>query len=181
MPANIYRLSDVRAALPGRVKCECSWCGRVFVVWRSRFLRGAKYCPASALWKCSGKSVASLGACTLCGLSGRPEELPEMVREYFRWRLEEALEVLPTDSAMLAEVLNEMFALLVGEEEIKGWRAPALEDVHSRIGESLKRARQDGDKCRAVLTDTGRRVGKRSPETLCADCGGAWTWRAIYF
>jgi len=69
-----------------------------------------------------------------------PEELPEMVREYFRWRLEEALEVLPTDSAMLAEVLNEMFALLVGEEEIKGWRAPALEDVHSRIGESLKRA-----------------------------------------
>jgi len=63
-----------------------------------------------------------------------------MVREYFRWRLEEALEVLPTDSAKLAEVLNEMFALLVGEEEIKGWRAPALEDVHSRIGESLKRA-----------------------------------------
>jgi len=44
MPANIYRLSDVRAALPGRVKCECSWCGRVFVVWRSRFLGGAKYC-----------------------------------------------------------------------------------------------------------------------------------------
>ena len=96
MPANIYRLSDVRAALPGRVKCECSWCGRVFVVWRSRFLRGAKYGPASALWKCSGKSVASLGACTLCGLSGRPEELPEMVREYFRWRLEEALECCPT-------------------------------------------------------------------------------------
>ena len=63
-----------------------------------------------------------------------------MVREYFRWRLEEALEVLPTDSAKLAEVLNEMFALLVGEEEIKGWRAPALEDVHSRIGESLKGA-----------------------------------------
>src|SRR5262252_462872 len=76
--------------------------------------------PASALWKCSGKSVASLGACTLCGLSGRPEELPEMVREYFRWRLEEALEVLPTDSAKLAEVLNELFALLAGEDEVEG-------------------------------------------------------------
>ena len=89
-----------------------------------------------------------------------------MVREYFRWRLEEALEVLPTDSAMLAEVLNEMFALLVGEEEIKGWRAPALEDVHSRIGESLKGAPRM-DKCRAVLTDTGRRAGKRA-QRRCA-------------
>ena len=89
-----------------------------------------------------------------------------MVREYFQWRLEEALEVLPTDSAKLAEVLNEMFALLVGEEEIKGWRPPALEDVHSRIGESLKGAPRM-DKCRAVLTDTGRRAGKRA-QRRCA-------------
>ena len=47
------------------------------------------------------------------------------------------VEVLPTDSAKLAEVLNEMFALLVGEEEIKGWRPPALEEVLSRLTEPL--------------------------------------------
>jgi hypothetical protein len=48
------------------------------------------------------------------------EELPEMVREYFRNRLEEALKVLPGDSSALAEVLNELFGLLAGEDEVEG-------------------------------------------------------------
>ena len=42
-PANIYRFGESEP-LPRKVKCECLWCGEVFVVWRSRFLRGAKYC-----------------------------------------------------------------------------------------------------------------------------------------
>ena len=43
-----------------------------------------------------------------------------MVREYFRNRLEEALKVLPGDSSALAEVSNELFALLAGEDEVEG-------------------------------------------------------------
>ena len=64
-----------------------------------------------------------------------PEELQEMVREYFRRRLEEALEVLGSDSSALAEVLNEMFALVIGEEEVEGWQPVALEDARARIGD----------------------------------------------
>jgi hypothetical protein len=62
--------------------------------------------------------------------------LPNGAREYFRWRFEEALEVLPTDSQALAEVLNEMFALIIGEDEVEGWRPPALAGVLSRITEA---------------------------------------------
>jgi hypothetical protein len=48
----------------------------------------------------------------------RPSETAEWVRKYFRRRLEEAVAVLPGDSSALAEVLSEMLALLMGEEEI---------------------------------------------------------------
>jgi len=57
MPTNIYRLAEAEP-LSGRVKCECAWCGRVFAVWRSRFLRGAKYCSKQcfvATGKLAGK------------------------------------------------------------------------------------------------------------------------------
>jgi hypothetical protein len=69
----------------------------------------------------------------------RPSEavIAERFRRYFRWRLEEALEVLGSDSSALAEVLNEMFALLIGEDGVEGWRPPALEEVLSRIREPL--------------------------------------------
>ena len=122
MPANIYRLSDVRAALPGRVKCECSWCGRVFVVWRSRFLRGAKYCSRECFVEVQREVSRLIGGIHSLRVVRSPEELPEMVREYFRWRFKEALEVLGSDSSALAEVLNELFALLIGEEEIESWQ-----------------------------------------------------------
>ena len=63
------------------------------------------------------------------------EELPEIVREYFRNRLGESSAVLSNDSSKLAEALIEILELIVGESEIAGWRPPALEDAHSRIGE----------------------------------------------
>ena len=67
----------------------------------------------------------------------RPSEavIAERFRRYFRWRLEEALEVLGSDSSALAEVLNEMFALVIGEEEVEGWQPVALEDARARIGD----------------------------------------------
>ena len=68
------------------------------------------------------------------------EELPETVGEYFRDRLGEGSAVLASDSSKLAEALIEILELIVGESEIAGWRPPALEDAHSRIGESLARA-----------------------------------------
>jgi hypothetical protein len=69
----------------------------------------------------------------------RPSEavIAERFRKYFRWRFEEALEVLSSDSSALAEVLNEMFALLIGEDELEGWRPPALAETLSRIMEPL--------------------------------------------
>jgi hypothetical protein len=64
-------------------------------------------------------------------------EIAERARRYFRWRLEEAVEVLGSDSSALAEVLNEMYALLIGEEEIVNWRPLSLEEARSRIGEPI--------------------------------------------
>jgi hypothetical protein len=64
-------------------------------------------------------------------------EIAERFRRYFRWRLEEAVEELPADSAKLAEVLNEMLALLIGEDEVEGWRPPSLAETLSRIMEPL--------------------------------------------
>ena len=52
--------------------------------------------------------------------------IAERARRYFRWRLEEAVEVLPGDSSALAEVLNELYALLIGEEEIINWDCAGL-------------------------------------------------------
>jgi hypothetical protein len=69
----------------------------------------------------------------------RPSEavIAERARGYFRWRFQEALEVLGSDSSALAEVLNEMFALLIGEDEVEGWRHPALAETLSRTMEPL--------------------------------------------
>jgi hypothetical protein len=67
----------------------------------------------------------------------RPSEalIAERASRYFRWRFQEALEVLGSDSSALAEVLNEMFALVIGEEEVEGWQPVALEDARARIGD----------------------------------------------
>jgi len=72
-------------------------------------------------------------------------EMADRARGYFRWRLEEALEVLPNDSSALGEVLNELEALLLGEEQVEGWRPVALGDARRRIREPLM-APWDGDK-----------------------------------
>jgi hypothetical protein len=64
-------------------------------------------------------------------------EIAERARGYFRWRFKEAVEVLPADSAKLAEVLSEMIALVIGEEEVEGWQPPALEEVLRRLTEPL--------------------------------------------
>jgi hypothetical protein len=117
--SNIYRLGESEP-LQSRVKCECLWCGEVFEVWRSRFLRGAKCCSRecyAAVRLEFSRFIRSMGSVRVVRSA---EELPDMVREYFRNRLEEALKVLPGDSSALAEVLNELFALLAGEDEVEG-------------------------------------------------------------
>ena len=48
-----------------------------------------------------------------------------------------ALEVLPTDSQELAGALNELFAILIVEDEVEGWRPPALAEPLSRFTEPL--------------------------------------------
>ena len=64
-------------------------------------------------------------------------EIAERARGYFRWRLEEAIGDLTGDSSALAEVLNEICALVIGQEEIENWRPPALEEMLLRIAEPL--------------------------------------------
>ena len=64
-------------------------------------------------------------------------EIAERARRYFRWRLEEAVEVLGSDSTLLAEVLSELIALVTGEEEVENWQPPALEQMLLRITEPL--------------------------------------------
>ena len=72
-------------------------------------------------------------------------EIADRARKYFRWRFREAVEALPGDSSALGEVLNELEALLLGEDEIHGWRPVALGDARRRIREPLM-APWDGDK-----------------------------------
>jgi hypothetical protein len=64
-------------------------------------------------------------------------EISERFRRYFRWRLEEAIGVLSDDSSALSEVLIELFLTVTGEDEIVGWRPPAVEETLSRITEPL--------------------------------------------
>jgi hypothetical protein len=64
-------------------------------------------------------------------------EIAERFRRYFRWRLEEAIGVLSADSSALSEVLIELFLTVTGEDEIVGWRPPALEKSLSRITEPI--------------------------------------------
>jgi hypothetical protein len=64
-------------------------------------------------------------------------EIAERFRGYFHWRFVEAVEVLGSDSSALTEVLIEMEALLVGEEEIENWRPPALAETLTRIADPL--------------------------------------------
>jgi hypothetical protein len=52
--------------------------------------------------------------------------IAERFRRYFRWRFQEALEVLGSNGTLLVEVLSELIALAIGEEEVEGWQPPAL-------------------------------------------------------
>jgi hypothetical protein len=61
----------------------------------------------------------------------------ERLREYCRWRLEEALESLWSDSEPLADCLEEILLLAAGEEVVINWRPPALEEMFSRLTEPL--------------------------------------------
>jgi hypothetical protein len=61
----------------------------------------------------------------------------EMVREYFRSRLEESSAVLSIDSSKLAEALIEILELIVGFSKIADWRPPALAEMRVRITEPL--------------------------------------------
>ena len=70
--------------------------------------------------------------------------IPESVvvqrqRQYFRWRLKEALEVLWADNELLAEVLEEILLIATGEDVIINWRPLSLEEARARIGEPLAR------------------------------------------
>jgi hypothetical protein len=69
----------------------------------------------------------------------RPSEavIVQRFRGYFRWRFQEAVEVLGSDSSALAEVLNEMCALVIGQDQLEGWRPPALAETLLRITEPL--------------------------------------------
>jgi hypothetical protein len=135
-PSNIYWFGETEP-LSGTVKCECWWCGRVFVVWRSRFLRGAKYCSKQCFVEEQREASRLIRSMHSLRVVSSAEELPELVGEYFRDRLGEGSAVLANDSSKLAEALIEILELIVGESEMAGWRPPALEDAHSRIGESL--------------------------------------------
>jgi hypothetical protein len=63
--------------------------------------------------------------------------LVERLREYCRWRLEEALKSLWSDSEPLADCLEEILLLATGEEVVINYWPPALEEVLLRINEPL--------------------------------------------
>ena len=81
----------------------------------------------------------------LWGLARQPaHRIPEAIvvqrqRQYFRWRLKEALEVLWADNELLAEVLEEILLIATGEDVIINWRPLSLEEARARIGEPLAR------------------------------------------
>jgi hypothetical protein len=70
-------------------------------------------------------------------------EIADRAKKYFRWRLEVAVAALSGDSSALAEVLNEVFVLVIGEDEIIGWRPPALEEMLLRLEEPLTSCTHD--------------------------------------
>jgi hypothetical protein len=65
------------------------------------------------------------------------EIVAERLREYFRWRLCEALESLWFDSEPLRDVLDEILLVASGQEQIINWTPPALAEVRTRITEPL--------------------------------------------
>jgi hypothetical protein len=67
-------------------------------------------------------------------------EVSERVGGYFRLRFMEAVAALSGDSSALAEALSEMLALVMGEEEIVGWKPVELEGARSRITHPLGNA-----------------------------------------
>jgi hypothetical protein len=79
----------------------------------------------------------------LWGLARQPaHRIPEAIvaqrqQAYFRWRLEEAVVGLSADSEPLAEVLEEIFLIAIGEKEIINWRPPAIEAMLSKLTEPL--------------------------------------------
>jgi hypothetical protein len=71
-----------------------------------------------------------------------PHRIPEAIvaqrqREYYRYRLSEAIARLGEDKGLLAEVLEEILLIATGEDEVVGWRPPAVEETLSRLREPL--------------------------------------------
>jgi hypothetical protein len=64
-------------------------------------------------------------------------EVARRQQGYFRWRLTEALDRLSTDSEHLGEVLEEIFLIATGVDEIIDWRPVTLVEARTRIGEPL--------------------------------------------
>jgi hypothetical protein len=77
MPTNIYRLGEAEL-LPGKVKCQCLWCGQLFAVWRSRFLRGAKFCCRKCYAE-ARREFSRFVRMDSVQVVSSAEELPEMV------------------------------------------------------------------------------------------------------
>jgi hypothetical protein len=86
MPSNIYRFGET-APLPGRVKCQCLWCGQGFVVWRSRFLRGAKFCSKQCYVEVRREFSRFIRSMHSVRVVSSPEDLlRDGAGEYFRRR-----------------------------------------------------------------------------------------------
>jgi hypothetical protein len=67
-----------------------------------------------------------------------PEIIAKRQQDYFQGRLNEAVIELSEGSLeLLAEVLEEISAIAIGEEEIVNWRPLSLEEARSRIGEPI--------------------------------------------
>jgi hypothetical protein len=65
-------------------------------------------------------------------------EIAERFKGYFKWRFSDAAKALQKEgSELLAEVLIELHWILIGEDEIVGWRPPALAEARARINETL--------------------------------------------
>jgi hypothetical protein len=135
-PSNIIGFAEATPLL-AKVDCQCAWCGKGFAVWRSRFLRGAKFCSRGCYTQARREFYRWIRTSSLHVVRSPSEGLPELVRGYFRRQFEQAMVILPVDSSALAEVLIELFAFVIGQEELEGWRPATLQEVATRLNQPL--------------------------------------------
>ena len=65
------------------------------------------------------------------------ETVARMQREYFRWRLEEAIVGLCAGSEPLAEVLTEILLIADGTDPIVNWQPLVIEEMLTKLTEPL--------------------------------------------